>query len=45
MKNNISTLMTVKSVRKTWGVLNPVTKRIDSKKTYKRKEKFNKNWD
>jgi len=44
MKNNTQ-LEAVKSDRKTWGVLNPVTKRIDSKKTYTRKPKFQKGWD
>lgn len=44
MNNNIQ-IQAVKSVRKTWGELNPVTKRVESKKNYRRKEKFNKGWD
>ena len=31
-------------IRKTWGVMSPVTKRLDSKKVYRRRNKFNK-WD
>jgi hypothetical protein len=29
-----------KSVRKTWGELNPMTRVVNSKKNYSRKEKF-----
>ena len=32
-----------KSVRKTWGELNPVTRVVNSKKGYSRKEKFKNN--
>lgn len=32
-------------IRKTWGVLNPVTKRVESKKNYSRKEKFKPCWN
>jgi len=28
-------------IRRSWGVTNPVTKRINSKKIYSRKSKFN----
>ena len=31
-------------VRKSWGDLKPVTKRIESDKIYKRKSKFGYNW-
>ena len=31
-------------IRKSWGVLNPITKRIDSKKVYIRKLKYKPNW-
>ena len=29
-------------VRRSWGLLNPATKRLESKKVYKRKPKFGK---
>ena len=32
-----------KSVRKTWGELNPTTRVVDSKKGYRRHEKFKNN--
>ena len=32
-------------IRKSWGVLNPVTRKINSKKLYKRNTKWGKNWD
>jgi hypothetical protein len=31
-------------VRRSWGQLNPATKRIESKKTFSRKQKFNSKW-
>lgn len=38
-------MKTVKiKVRKSWGVTNPVTKKIDSKKIYSRKVKHVANW-
>ena len=45
MKHNITSESVAKSVRKTWGELNPVTKRIESKRQYNRKEKFTKSID
>jgi hypothetical protein len=32
-------------IRKSWGDMNPVTKRIDSKKVYTRKKKYGLNWE
>lgn len=29
-------------VRKFWGIMNPCTRKLDSKKTYSRKQKFKK---
>jgi len=37
MKNKIK-------IRKSWGDLKPITKRIDSAKIYKRKSKFVNGW-
>lgn len=37
--NKISTVEAAKSIRKNWGELCPVTKRIESKKLYTRKVK------
>jgi len=31
-------------IRKTWGEMNPVTRKVESRKSYSRKQKFNKNW-
>jgi hypothetical protein len=42
MKMNIATAEIAKSVRKNWGVMSPVTKRINSKKLYVRKNKWDK---
>ena len=36
--------MSVK-VRKTWGELNPVTRRLESQKLYKRRAKYGKAYD
>jgi len=47
MKMNIATAEIAKSVRKNWGTMSPVTKRINSKKLYMRKNKWGKpdwNW-
>lgn len=47
MKMNIATAEIAKSVRKNWGTMSPVTKRINSKKMYMRKNKWGKpdwNW-
>lgn len=38
-------MKTTIKVRKFWGELNPVTRKIDSKKVYSRKEKFQKKFD
>jgi len=38
-------MKTTIKVRKFWGELNPVTRKIDSKKVYNRKEKFQKKFD
>jgi len=32
-------------IRKSWGVNNPVTRRIENKKAYNRKDKWGKNWE
>jgi len=42
MKMNIATAEIAKSVRKNWGTMSPVTKRINSKKLYVRKNKWGK---
>lgn len=42
MKMTIATAEIAKSVRKNWGVMSPVTKRINSKKLYVRKNKWDK---
>ena len=47
MKMNIATAEIAKSVRKNWGTMSPVTKRINSKKLYMRNNKWGKsdwNW-
>jgi len=31
-------------IRKSWGLLNPATKRLESKKVYKRKSKYGKDY-
>ena len=38
-------MKTTIKIRKFWGELNPVTRKIDSKKVYSRKEKFQKKFD
>jgi hypothetical protein len=38
-------MKTIVKVRKLWGELNPSTRRIDSKKVYNRKKKFEKKFD
>jgi len=45
MKHNITSESVAKSVRKTWGELNPVTRKVESKKVYTRKPKFQKGWE
>ena len=32
-------------IRRSWGEMNPATKRIESKKRYSRKQKFNLKWN
>jgi len=41
MKMNFSTADIAKGVRKDWGSMCPITKRINSKKVYVRKNKWN----
>lgn len=31
-------------IRKSWGVTNPFTRRVENKNFYNRKEKWGKNW-
>jgi len=38
-------MKTTIKVRKFWGILNPCTRKLDSKKTYSRKQKFQKKFD
>ena len=38
-------LITQIKVRRSWGIMNPATKRIESKKLFTRKIKFKKNLD
>ena len=38
-------MKTAIKIRKFWGLTNPVTRKIDSKKVYNRKQKFQKKFD
>ncbi len=39
----IDQLKAMKSIRKEWD-FNPVSRKVESRKVYSRKQKFNKNW-
>lgn len=41
----VRTMKTEIKIRKSWGNTNPVTKKIESKKAYSRKNKWGNKWD
>jgi hypothetical protein len=38
-------MKTTVKIRRSWGLINPATRKIDSKKVYNRKQKFQKKFD